>query len=96
MTDLDAADLPGGEASRRCPVTPAIYGATLIAMYVISAFHHSAPWQPTWKARLQCLNHTFIYALVAATFTPLVIDVGETMVASMTEDQFDDMATTVR
>lgn len=57
----------------------AIYGATLIAMYLTSALYHSIPWQPTWKARLQSLDHTFIYALVAATFTPLVIGTGETI-----------------
>ena len=55
----------------------AIYGATLIAMYLTSALYHSVPWQPTWKARLQSLDHTFIYVLVAATFTPLVIGTGE-------------------
>lgn len=54
----------------------AIYGSTLIAMYIISALYHSVPWQPTWKARLQSLDHTFIYALVAATFTPLVLATG--------------------
>jgi len=57
----------------------AIYGSTLIAMYLTSALYHSVPWQPTWKARLQTLDHTFIYALVAATFTPLVIGTGETV-----------------
>ena len=55
----------------------AIYGSTLIAMYLTSALYHSVPWRPTWKARLQSLDHTFIYALVAATFTPLVIGTGE-------------------
>ena len=55
----------------------ALYGTTLIAMYLTSALYHSVPWQPTWKARLQSLDHTFIYALVAATFTPLVIGSGE-------------------
>ncbi|HEX6286046.1 MAG TPA: hemolysin III family protein, partial [Acidimicrobiia bacterium] len=57
----------------------AIYGSTLIAMYVTSALYHSVPWQPKWKAKLQSLDHTFIYALVAATFTPLVIGTGETI-----------------
>ena len=55
----------------------AIYGSALIAMYLTSALYHSVPWQPTWKARLQKLDHTFIYALVAATFTPLVIGAGD-------------------
>lgn len=54
-----------------------VYGVTLIAMYSTSALYHSMPWQPVWKARLQRLDHTFIYALVAATFTPLMIGSGE-------------------
>jgi hemolysin III len=57
----------------------AIYGSTLVAMYVTSALYHSVPWRPSWKARLQNLDHTFIYALVAATFTPLVLATGETL-----------------
>jgi len=56
-----------------------IYGATLIVMYLTSALYHSVPWQPTWKARFQSLDHTFIYALVAATFTPLVVGSGQTV-----------------
>lgn len=51
----------------------AIYGASLIAMYVTSATYHSVPWGEKWKARLQVLDHTFIYVLVAGTFTPLLV-----------------------
>lgn len=58
-------------------VASIIYGATLVAMYLTSALYHSVPWAPTWKGRLQSLDHTFIYALVAATFTPLVLQVEE-------------------
>lgn len=50
-----------------------IYGASLIAMYITSASYHSIPWDPRWKARLQILDHTFIYVLVAGTFTPLLV-----------------------
>lgn len=57
----------------------AVYGSTLIAMYLTSALYHSVPWQPTWKARLQSLDHTFIYALVAATLTPLIVVAGGTL-----------------
>lgn len=51
----------------------AVYGASLIAMYVTSATYHSVPWGEQWKARLQVLDHTFIYVLVAGTFTPLLV-----------------------
>jgi hemolysin III len=60
-------------------VASSVYGATLIAMYSTSALYHSVPWQPTWKSRFQSLDHTLIYALVAGTFTPLVVGVGETV-----------------
>ncbi len=59
-------------------VASTIYGVTLVAMYLTSALYHSVPWEPTWKSRLQSLDHTFIYALVAATFTPLVLGVADT------------------
>ncbi len=54
----------------------AVYGLTLILMYLTSAVYHSVPWRPGWKLRLQMLDHTFIYALVAATFTVLAVGVG--------------------
>lgn len=54
----------------------AVYGLTLIAMYLTSAVYHSVPWRRDWKLRLQKLDHTFIYALVAATFSVLAIGVG--------------------
>jgi hemolysin III len=46
-------------------------------MYSTSALYHSIPWQPSWKLRFQKLDHTFIYALVAATFSALAVAVGE-------------------
>jgi len=55
----------------------AIYGLALVVMYSTSALYHSIPWQPTWKLRFQKLDHTFIYALVAATFSALAVAVGE-------------------
>jgi hemolysin III len=54
----------------------AVYGLTLIAMYLTSAMYHSVPWRLGWKLRLQKLDHTFIYALVAATFSVLAVGVG--------------------
>lgn len=58
-------------------VASAIYGLSLVVMYATSALYHSIPWQPGWKLRFQKLDHTFIYVLVAATFTALAVSVGE-------------------
>jgi len=60
----------------RMTAASAVYGLALIAMYSTSAVYHSVPWRRDWKLRLQKLDHTFIYALVAATFTILAIGVG--------------------
>lgn len=51
----------------------AIYGIALVSMFVTSALYHSVPWGKDWKARLQRLDHTFIYVLVAGTVTPLLV-----------------------
>jgi hemolysin III len=50
-----------------------VYGLALISLYAISSLYHSVPWRQSWKARFQRLDHTMIYVLVAATFTPLLV-----------------------
>jgi len=51
----------------------AIYGLSLVALYTTSSLYHSVPWPQVWKRRLQRLDHTMIYVLVAGTFTPLLV-----------------------
>ena len=50
-----------------------IFGGSLVAMYTISALYHSIPWGPPWKRRMQRLDHTMIFLVVAGTFTPIAI-----------------------
>lgn len=52
-----------------------VYGVSLVGMYATSTLYHAVPWRPVWKSRLQRLDHTLIYVLVAGTFTPLLIGV---------------------
>lgn len=47
------------------------FGGSLIAMYSVSSLYHSIPWQPPWKKRMQRLDHTMIFLVVAGTFTPI-------------------------
>ncbi len=49
------------------------FGGSLVAMYTISALYHSFPWGPPWKRRMQRLDHTMIFLVVAGTFTPIAI-----------------------
>jgi hemolysin III len=61
----------------RSTVAGVVYGLTLTLMYVTSALYHSVPWSARTKVRLQKVDHAFIYALVAATFTLMAVGVAE-------------------
>lgn len=50
-----------------------IFGGALLAMYVISSLYHSVPWGRRWKTRLQKIDHSMIFLVVAGTFTPIAI-----------------------
>lgn len=50
-----------------------IFGLALLVMYTVSSLYHSIPWGKTWKTRLQRVDHSMIYLVVAGTFTPFAI-----------------------
>lgn len=50
-----------------------VFGFALLVMYTTSTLYHSIPWQATWKRRLQRIDHSMIYFVVAGTFTPIAI-----------------------
>jgi hemolysin III len=50
-----------------------LYGLALIAMFTVSSLYHSIPWSPEKKMRLQRVDHSMIYLMVAGTFTPIAI-----------------------
>lgn len=50
-----------------------IFGGALLLMYTISSLYHSVPWDPQWKTRLQRVDHSMIFLVVAGTFTPIAI-----------------------
>jgi hemolysin III len=50
-----------------------IYGVALVGVFTTSTLYHCLPWSTVWKARWQRLDHTWIYALVAATCTALLV-----------------------
>jgi hemolysin III len=49
------------------------FGAALLIMFTVSSLYHSVPWSERWKKRLQRLDHSMIYLVVAGTFTPIAI-----------------------
>ncbi len=48
------------------------FGLGLLALYTTSSLYHSIPWGETWKRRMQRLDHSMIFVLIAATYTPIV------------------------
>jgi hemolysin III len=48
----------------------AIYAASVSAMFGISALYHRGNWCAAWNRRLQRLDHTMIFLLIAGTATP--------------------------
>lgn len=50
-----------------------IFGLALLVMYTTSSLYHSVPWRPDWKQRLQRIDHSMIYLVVAGTVTPIAV-----------------------
>lgn len=50
-----------------------VFGFALLVMYTISSLYHSVPWSAVWKRRLQRVDHSMIYLVVAGTFTPIAV-----------------------
>lgn len=50
-----------------------IFGGALLIMFTVSALYHSIPWGDQWKDRLQRVDHSMIFLVVAGTFTPIAI-----------------------
>ena len=55
-----------------------IYVTCMIASFSSSASYHLLP-QHHWRSRLRRMDHAAIYALIAGTFTPLLVFVGTTL-----------------
>ena len=51
----------------------AVFGAALVAMFTVSALYHSVPWSRRWKQRMQRIDHSLIFIVVAGTFTPVAV-----------------------
>jgi hemolysin III len=49
------------------------FGASLVALYTTSSLYHSVPWRLAWKRRMQRLDHSMIYVLIAGTYTPMAV-----------------------
>ncbi|MEJ5298945.1 MAG: hemolysin III family protein [Armatimonadota bacterium] len=53
----------------------AIYGSSLILLYLASTLYHSLRVPPHWERRLQQFDHIGIYLLIAGTYAPVCLTV---------------------
>ncbi len=64
--------MAANRGSARLIVACAIYGATLVTLYLASTLYH-AVWSPRLKRVLQIVDHVAIYLLIAGTYTPITL-----------------------
>lgn len=63
--------LSGGEPWRTTAF--AVYGASMVALYLASTAMHAVKAQPGVIRRLRILDHAAIFLLIAGTYTPLTL-----------------------
>lgn len=51
----------------------AIFGASLILLYLASTLYHIMPWPEERKRILRRIDHVMIYVLIAGTYTPVCL-----------------------
>jgi hemolysin III len=48
----------------------AVYAASAVLLFTVSAVYHRGHWSPTWHARLRRFDHANIFLLIAGSYTP--------------------------
>jgi hemolysin III len=51
----------------------AVYGLAVAGLFGVSALYHRGRWGPGMRGRLQRLDHSMIFVLIAATYTPVCV-----------------------
>jgi hemolysin III len=52
-----------------------VFTTSAFALYTTSSLYHSVPWRTLWKQRMQRLDHSMIFILIAGTYTPIAFNV---------------------
>lgn len=60
----------------RGALAAAVYGATLTALFAVSALYHRPTWRPPARAFMRRLDHSAIFLLIAGTYTPFCLLLG--------------------
>ena len=50
-----------------------VFGLGLIALFTASSLYHSIRWRDKWQRRMQRLDHSMIFVLIASSYTPIAV-----------------------
>jgi hemolysin III len=53
------------------------YSLGVVALFGVSGLYHRGRWSPVWRARMQRLDHTTIFVMIAVSYTPICLLVLE-------------------
>jgi hemolysin III len=62
-----------GDAAKQASL--AVYGTALTLLFTVSALYHRIGWSPTWRAVWRRIDHANIFVVIAATYTPVAVNV---------------------
>ena len=60
-----------------------VYAAALAGLFTVSALYHRIDWAPAARRRMRRLDHSMIFVLIAATYTPFALLVLDGAVAAV-------------
>jgi len=67
----------------RARVGAMVYGCSLVALFSVSALYHRPAWSPRARLWMRRLDHSAIFLLIAGTFTPLCLRLGDARAYTM-------------
>ncbi len=67
----------------RARVGALVYGVSLVALFSVSALYHRPNWSPRARLWMRRLDHSAIFLLIAGTFTPLCLLLGDARAHAM-------------
>jgi hemolysin III len=60
-----------------------VYGFSLVGLFSVSALYHRPAWGPRARLWMRRLDHSAIFLLIAGTFTPLCLVLGDARAYTM-------------
>lgn len=74
-----ALALVASARSHTAAVGAAVYAASVVLLFAVSASYHRPLWSPAAYAIMGRLDHSAIFVLIAGTYTPLCLLLGGTI-----------------